>query len=431
MKAYTEYIDRLEILSVEATALNNKDASISERINAALDGEASAEFRRLVPLEMRRQQGTFFSNSDIAKQAVNMLGIKNVNKSFVIDPACGIGNLLLSYVDNLPKGKNLSETLDIWSGKIGGIDIHPELTQTAKLRLYLKALSLYSDSGKHNFLRIEKCFSSIVKGNAYNNNLIAKASHILINPPFGYIQADKDCTWADGRISAAALFLDKTISQSKEGTVIVAILPDVLRSGQRYSEWRKYIQGKAKLDKIKILGQFDKWADVDVFLLRLVVGAKNKRAFAWIENNSLNKKQRHIKDLCDVHIGPVVPYRDIKRGTDHLYLYPQGCPPWKTVRKIKQKRKYSGPTYVPPFIVVRRTSRPGDKYRAIGTIISGSQPVAIENHLIIIQPRDKKLETCKIVLENLQNEQTTKWLDNRIRCRHLTVDSIRSLPIWE
>jgi hypothetical protein len=84
----------------------------------------------------------------------------------------------------------------------------------------------------------------------------------------------------------------------------------------------------------------------------------------------------------------------------------------------------------PPFVAIRRTSRPGDRHRAIGTLITALQPVAVENHLIALRPKDGTVKACRELLYSLKDDRTTHWLDERIRCRHLTVAALNELPWW-
>ena len=67
--------------------------------------------------------------------------------------------------------------------------------------------------------------------------------------------------------------------------------------------------------------------------------------------------------------------------------------------------------------------------RAVGSIILGSNPVAVENHLIVVKPKRGGIKECEFLLNNLRNAQTKTWLDERIRCRHLTVGVLRELPV--
>lgn len=66
--------------------------------------------------------------------------------------------------------------------------------------------------------------------------------------------------------------------------------------------------------------------------------------------------------------------------------------------------------------------------RASAVLIRSDEPVAVENHLIVLTPRDGTIKTCKTLLEILACETTTEWLDKRIRCRHLTVGVLKELP---
>jgi hypothetical protein len=80
-------------------------------------------------------------------------------------------------------------------------------------------------------------------------------------------------------------------------------------------------------------------------------------------------------------------------------------------------------------VVIRRTSRPGDAYRATATVIGGESPIAVENHLLVCEPKDRKLATCKKLMLQLKTDAVNKYLNGRIRCRHLTVQAIEELPL--
>jgi hypothetical protein len=94
-------------------------------------------------------------------------------------------------------------------------------------------------------------------------------------------------------------------------------------------------------------------------------------------------------------------------------------------------RRFSTEPFIPPFVVVRRTSRVGQSHRAVGTIVTGSEPVAVENHLLVLIPRHSSLPKCRDLIRVLRSGQTNEWFDRRIRCRHLTAAALRQLPWWE
>src|SRR3546814_3919478 len=53
----------------------------------------------------------------------------------VMDPTCGIGDLLLAYAELLPLAPTLETTLDTWSHQITGIERRPDLVSMTKARL--------------------------------------------------------------------------------------------------------------------------------------------------------------------------------------------------------------------------------------------------------------------------------------------------------
>jgi hypothetical protein len=87
-----------------------------------------------------------------------------------------------------------------------------------------------------------------------------------------------------------------------------------------------------------------------------------------------------------------------------------------------------GTIFAPPFVAVRRTSSPSDRKRAVGSIILGNRPVAVENHLLVLTPNDGRLESCAELLVLLACDATSDYLNLAIRCRHLTTRSVMGIP---
>jgi hypothetical protein len=259
-------------------------------------------------------------------------------------------------------------------------------------------------------------------------NLVNGVSTIVVNPPFAHVTAEKECSWAQGRTSQAAVFIEKCIEQSSLGTQIAAILPDVLRTGSRYAAWRKRVQQASKKLSIEVVGRFDRFTDVDVFLLKLEVGAAFCEQHNWGHPELLGGQT--LSDCFDIHVGPVVPFRLTGKGNWYPYVHSALLPAWRTVSEFHENIRFTGTTYKPPFVLVRRTSKSNYKQRCIGTIVTGDQEIAIENHLLILQPKDGKLQTCRAVLELLRTDETSHWMNKRIRCRHLTVGALGELP-WK
>ena len=262
---------------------------------------------------------------------------------------------------------------------------------------------------------------------------LAQATHVVLNPPFSLLQTPQGIEWSSGQVSAAAVFVNHMMDKCEDGTDIAAILPDVLRSGTRYEKWRDHISRQATVECVSIWGMFDPWADVDVFLLEASIG--NDSFEASMAKWAGPKEQRvadTLGSVAKISVGPLVPHRHRNRGQWHPYLHAQGLARWGRVNVASLPRKrFNGRVIAPPFIAVRRTSRPGDSGRAVGTMILGDKPVAVENHLIVVKPNDASLDACEEVLNRLRRDATDQWLDHRIRCRHLTVRALQELPWWD
>ncbi len=249
-----------------------------------------------------------------------------------------------------------------------------------------------------------------------------------MNPPYTMMEAPADAKWASGSVNSAAVFMETCLRRGKSGTRVVAILPDVLRSGARYREWRDIIQARSQVNSVRVHGRFDRWADVDVFILDLLIRKTTRRKSRTSWRMPRQDDSPHIGDYFDVSVGPVVDYRDPHKGPWFSFVSSRGLPAWQVVRHLSSNRRFRGRVISPPVVVVRRTSRPGDKHRTVGTVIAGARPVAVENHLLVLTPKDGTLRSCRALLHVLKERQTTIWLNAAMRCRHLTVSSLSRLP---
>lgn len=426
MSAYGDYVAGLQRLAAEPSTAPDWQ----QRTHAALNGQATTELRKVIALKTRRRYGAFFTGSKLAKKFIFH---SRAFPEYVIvhDPSVGGGDLLLAAASRLPLEKSLAITLRKWGQKLSGTDLHPEFVRAAKARLVLLARKRHGlKSGR--VVSPANCFPGIrVADGLAQRKAFSEATHLFLNPPFGVVEAPTDCKWAGGKITAAAFFVVTALERAQPGTQLLAILPDVLRSGSFTVHWRRRVEELAKVQLVKPYGIFDESADVDVFLLRAVRREEEKttdKSFNW--SKAKNRKTKTIADFFDVHVGRVVPHRDPKKGPKHPYIHPRCIDAWKIIRRFEEKRRHEGKVYKPPFVVIRRTSRPGHPYRAAATVIAGKKPVAVENHLIVCEPKKKTLAACLNLMRKLKTKAVNKFLDERIRCRHLTVASVCELP-WK
>jgi SAM-dependent methyltransferase len=413
--AYRAFVDDLCLLLNQPTTISPADWE--QQALKCVNGLASAQLRKLVSLEVRRKNGTFFTDSSLAKELLAYFKPKLLPDSYVYDPACGAGNLLIAMQELI-----YHQFPDSHQIILAGSDIHPEFVDASRLRLQLNALL---------WQRIENAPASfsILQADGYQfNSQYEKATHIMVNPPFNLIEPDNAVPWSSGKVSAAALFIDKIIQHVRPGVPVYAILPDVLRSGSRYQKWRDVIRSQCSVEKVKLLGQFDKYTDVDVFS---VCYTKRKTQFALVRTCAPEKKERTISDLFTICVGPVVDNRDEHNGPLLPYVVSRGLEGWTKVKKVGRKRRHTGKSFPGPFVVIKRTSRLGDKHRAIATIINIKSLVFVDNHLIVLQPKSGRLRDCKEILRILKDARTDQWINEQIRCRHLTVRVVSNIPICQ
>jgi hypothetical protein len=383
----------------------------------SINGLASEELRNLVSLKDRRASGAFFTDRDLGLAVLKSYKLTFDKIVSFYDPACGASNLLIT-VKNYYSKELCKKQIQL---NVSGTDIHKEFVEASKLRLAICDL-INNDCINDYSKRI------LIADGLKANKFYQEATHIVTNPPFNLIDSPSEIDWASGKVSAAALFISTIVKNVNPGTQIIAILPDVLRSGSRYEKWRAHISRHCNISGIKLLGQFDNYADIDVFsvLLKKKIDLSVDPSSAWSEQIIIKSK---VSDQFNVSVGPVVDNRDLHIGVERPYLISKGLEGWTEVNKVKLTRRHRGKTIQSPFVVIKRISRFGDKHRAIATLITIPIPIYVDNHLIILQPKEGGIKACKKLLKLLKNEATDNWIDNQIRCRHLTVKIVSNIPL--
>lgn len=425
MKAYAEYVSHIEKLCERIIlGVIPKD---DKAVIYALNGQPARKLQQLVSYDTRRESGAFFSGGFLSKETKPLIDPKLLGCDYrIIDPACGAGDLLVDVAKNITISEDFEDTMSSWENIFYGSDLHYEFVMATKARLALTAL--------HNGVALPQRFKGI--GSYFKNikqgcgvttaDMGMGFSYVVMNPPYNLVDTPMGCEWSSGKTNYAAVFFHDYVVKSKAGTRIIAILPEVLRSGARYDRWRRIVSNKMLVNKISALGQFEPDIDVNVFLIDAIVVGNNNSIVNWsypVTNDCCT-----ISSMFDLSIGTVVDYRDSHDGPMVPYLISKDLPKWTIIKNISHTRRYSRKTVSSPFVVIRRTSRPDDLFRAVSTIINADSPVAVDNHLIVLQPKDKSLETCQALLNMLRAKWSNDWLNERIRCRHLTISSIAEMP---
>lgn len=399
-----------------------------ERLRNSVDlDDIDDVLRKLLSIDEMREAGSFFTGQSLASKAISSFKRPITLSSVILDPTCGAGNLLIEASRKLGIETTLTETLKVWGKVLWGYDIHHHFIEAAKIRIVIEAIN----RGVEQNCELDEAFkflSNIYVKDALtiDSKELERVTHIVMNPPFTIWPSPKINYWKEGNVNAAGIIFDKYLRVIPNNCLISAILPDVLRSGSRYSEFRQFVSASMEGD-VTICGRFNRKTDVDVFLLS-GISKGNENKIHW--HTAINK-ETSVADYFEVRTGPLVAYRDPEEGNEYAYFYPKNCPKWEVVKYASERRRFSGKVLQPPFIVIKRTSSPSDRSRASATLINLNELVAIENHMIVVTPKDGKVNTCKKLMKVLQSQQTNDFLNERIRLRHLTVGVIKDIPFAE
>lgn len=392
-----------------------------------LDGRAGSRCLELLPQQAVKELGAHFTPSRLARRMVDHLSVTSWTRVTVFDPSCGAGDLLLAVAAHLEIRDTVSSTMRHWNNALLGCDISSEFVAAARLRLVALAVARGAELDSQPDTLAALLGNVSVADGLIETERYRNSTHVIMNPPFGKVSV-ANTGWRNGLATAAALFVDRAARLTTPGTTIVALLPDVLRSGTSYAPWRGHIHRMLKGARPRAIGVFSPKADIDVFIQRYT-----RRHTLGI---SPTRKPRSEPSLATiggsfaVRVGTVVPHRHAEAGPRIPFLHTENAKPWAEILHVSERRRFSGRLFSPPFIAVRRTSRPGDSRRVVATLVRGTGPVAVENHLLVLSPLRGGLSLCRQAMRFLGSASVSNQLDRSMRCRHLTTSSVAELS-WQ
>lgn len=394
-------------------------------VSDLMNGHATDFVYNTLSLSDRRRHGVFFSGASWAKKI--LAGCDLTGWQRFIDPSVGIGDLLLEVCRSLPLKKTANETIEEWADRLVAVDLRKSFLDIAWMRIQALAFHRHAaEKGQLNEIVFKDLPQSFLVGDALEIKLqLTPSDCVVMNPPYQRIQAPPNSFTGKGKRSAAALHLEHIARIAPPGAGIFALIPDVLRSGSSYTKFRNELKNLVDLISFEPSGAFGTQADIDVAILIATSKTLEERL---IEPEPETHEEKCVENFFSVSVGPVVPHRTPTNGKLHGYLTAKNSAVGEEIKAAPEFATYNCRTERGPFVIVRRTSSPSDKKRARNTLFSSKEEVLVENHLLILKPKDKKISTCRLLLNVLDDDRTDAWLNHRIRCRHLTVGVIKSLP---
>ena len=258
---------------------NNKFELLLEQLNEEL-------FRNINP----REYGEYYTSIQMTRLALKNITVNYSQK--IIDPSCGSGFILYSYLEKM---LNIYPSIDknkIFEN-VYGYDIFPFAIVTTKLLLGYK-LWEYSKDMTNLFK-----FKNIVINNTLsffekkNNKINNKFDLIIGNPPYFRIdpkQGKKMISEVNyGHSYSHSLFLQWSLIHCKNNGDICLFLPESILSGYYYQKLRKSILENANIDLIILNKKYEEEFNVQQEIMILLLNKGKKRKYYSIEITNSKK----------------------------------------------------------------------------------------------------------------------------------------------
>lgn len=259
--------------------------------------------------QLQREFGIFHTDLRFASRILDHLPVEEIppDERYVVDPACGSGNLLLAAqerLENLSPGQWTPADTHQWlRTHIYGSDIEPVAVEIAKLSLLVSSLPL------GNSWQIEQ------------RDALVGTTHLPV-PPTVWITNPPWRNPKGSQAEAATRFLARGVATLADGGLLACILPASWLSGRQHRGSRREVASCCNLFEVwrlprDMFAPDARFPAAVVFAQKARTATRSRFAFRWLTAGSQHRKDflnrgavqfqsvAHAPETADLLDGPV------------------------------------------------------------------------------------------------------------------------------
>lgn len=191
---------------------------------------------------------------------------------------------------------------------------------------------------------------------------------------------------------------------------------------------------------LRFRGEHDVWLESDSMAseirravpLQAVAASKPDGAARWATEATSVRSQAFgtVGGCFTARVGSVVPRRTPGTVSRAPFVTARAMQPWISIDQVESEAPMANRFDSGRFVVVRRTSSPRDGQRIRANLATDTRAIGVENSHMVLARLIGGVAACHRLMANLFDPRTNEYVNDRIRCRHLTVDSVRGMPRW-
>ena len=257
---------------------NSATASTYSTIDAR---SINAVYELFLTLSLRKKFGIFHTDQRLASKILDHLPVEEIppEDRYVVDPACGTGNLLLAAqerLENLSPGDWSPDDTHRWlRTHMYGSDVEPIAVEIAKLSLLVSSLPM------GNFWQIER-------RDALDDTMTFAVPPTVwvTNPPWRFRP--------DSREEKAIDFLNRAVEHLADGGLLACILPASWLSTRAHRNSRHEISAKCSVFEVwrlpRDMFKEARFPAAVVFVQKRRTAPRSSFAFRWVTAHSDHRK---------------------------------------------------------------------------------------------------------------------------------------------
>lgn len=247
-EAIIEKLDEVKLFTCYNNEINDIDGLEIVDIGLIKFEDIIGLFQQKQSITDKKLFGQYYTPNFMVNHVLKMVHLNkgSIINCKIVDPACGNGAFLIKIIEMLfGFGYSIKEVCSFINTQLFGFDINPSAIFLCKLSIYLKLVDYCKNVVDYGYIFEYLTFDNFKNINTITSSIDKKFDVVLGNPPYFKIKnsrienALEYSKVLNGQGNIYTLFMQWSITHTKDRGNICLIVPQSFRSGKYFKNIRK------------------------------------------------------------------------------------------------------------------------------------------------------------------------------------------------